>query len=143
MLYIQEKSFRRQVDLLYFLAELDEFEIIVWLHPESKLKHLFRFDLLHNDKYQGKPVTEYNDPTILIKRTIRQKLTTSFITRIYEFRRIFTQNCDSCVLYKSGEYDWYASTVGHEGMFLIRDDKKQNELVLNGFDATLEKPSFW
>ena len=115
MLYIQDKYFKKQMDLLYFLLEHNEFEIIIWLYPESKLKHLFGFDLLKFGKYQGKPVTEYNDSSPVIKRTIRQKMTSSFIARIYESRRIFVQNCDSCVIYKLGEFDWYASTIGHEG----------------------------
>ncbi len=57
MLHIQNKCIKRQMDL-FFLAENNEFEIIVWLHPESKLKHLFGFDLLKLGKYKGKPVTE-------------------------------------------------------------------------------------
>lgn len=143
MLYIQEKYFNRQIDVLNFLMGLDEFEVIIWLYPESKLKHLFGFELLHCDRYQGKPVTEYNDSDVIIRRTDRQKLTSSFITRIIESKRIFIQNCDSSVLYKPGENDWYASTIGHEGVFIVTEDNKQNELILNGFKASLEKPDFW
>ena len=143
MLYIQEKYFNRQIDMLKFLINLNEFEVIIWLYPESQLKHLFCFDLLHCDRYQGKPVTEYNDSDVIIRRTVRQKLTSTFITRIFESRRIFIQNCDSCVLYKPGEYDWYASTIGHEGVFLVKEDNKQNEFVSNGFNASLKKPDFW
>lgn len=122
--------------------ELEELEIIVWLYPESKLKNLFGFDLLKNDEYQGNPVTEY-DASVVVKRTVRQKLTTEFITQINKSKRIFVQNCDSCVLYRLSEFDWYASTIGHEGIFLINDDSKKNECVLNGFNATLKKPDFW
>ena len=83
MLYIQEKYFNRQIDMLKFMINLNEFEVIIWLYPESQLNHLFGFDLLHCDRYQGKPVTEYNDSDVIIRRTVRQKLTSTFITRIF------------------------------------------------------------
>ena len=142
MIYIQEKIFSKQIDMFYFLMGLDEFDIIVWLYPESKLKHLFGFNLSHCEKNQGKPVTKY-DNSIVIKKTIRQKLTIEFITQIYQSKRIFTKNVDSCVFYKKGEYDWYASLIGHEGMFLIKDNDKKNELFLKRYKPTLKKPNFW
>jgi len=141
MIYIQEKYFTKQIDMLHFIIEMGEFEIIIWLYPESKIKHLFGLEILTCEKFQGASVTKYDTP--IIKRTIRQKATLEFIAKLKKSRRVFTQNCDSCVLYKVGEFNWYAALIGHEGMLLVNDDEKKEEFILNGFNATLEPPDYW
>lgn len=142
MIYVQDKYFRKQLNIIQYFLECDEFDFIVWLYPESRLKHLFGFELSEDKNSQSNPVTTYSEG-VVSKSTTRQRLTKLFIEQLSESKRVYTRNCDSCVLYKSGDKDWYASIIGHEGISLIKNDGIIEDLLTHGFNASFNKPSYW
>jgi hypothetical protein len=142
MLYIQEKNYRKQIELLRFLNRRDGYDFIVWLYPESKLKHLFGHQLCKGTNFEGLPITKY-DSDAVVKRTCRTRIYELFMDEMNKYKRIYSNNCDSCVLYKPGEYDWFAAVIGHEGVCIVNDDRMINELISSGFNVSHEKPVWW
>jgi hypothetical protein len=143
MLYIEENYFARQIALLEYFLSKGGFDVIVWLYPESRIGHLFGFELLEGNEVDGLAITKYGDTNISRKRTLRKPLDKDFIDKIKKNRRIYTNNCDSCLLYKFGENNWYGAAIGHEGIFLVRDDAELISLVESGFSVSKEKPDWW
>ena len=142
MIYVEENWFSKQIDFLRFFLEQDDFEIIIWMYPESKFSHLFGLSLERQENLSGEPVTAYEDGQ-LSSRTTRQPLTKELVGLAENNRRNVSRNVDSFAIYKSGEYGWLACTVGHEGMCLVQDESKLNNLISAGFNASLKAPSWW
>ncbi len=46
MIYIEEKLFDRQIDLLEYLSPQGEFDLIIWFFPESKLRNICDLKLM-------------------------------------------------------------------------------------------------
>jgi hypothetical protein len=44
VLYVQEESFARQLELLRILADQGDFQLCAWLYPESQQKTLAGYD---------------------------------------------------------------------------------------------------
>jgi hypothetical protein len=143
MLYIEEKYFQRQIALLEYFNSKGGFDVIVWLYPESRIWHLFDFKLVEGTAEEGLPVTRYNDSNMTRKRTMRMPLNETFIRKVKNNRRIYSTNCDSCVLYKQGENKCHGAAIGHEGMFILFDDEELLNLKRSGFSASKEKPDWW
>jgi len=58
MIYIEEKTFERQIDLLGYLSELDAYYICAWLYPESNVTSIVSQKV---DPIKLEPVTTYGD----------------------------------------------------------------------------------
>jgi len=142
MIYVEEKWFSKQIDFLRFFLGEGELEIIIWMYPESKFTHLVGLSLEHGVDVLGEAVTGYKNSGIA-SRTVRQPLTKELIDLAENNRRNISRNVDSFVLYKPGEFEWLACTIGHEGMCLVQDESSLKELIGAGFNASVEAPTWW
>lgn len=141
MIYIEEKDFHRQFDLLAFLVGRMQFNICAWLYPESALKKLSGFEVTNNP-FQLTPVTTYGDG-VLPKCTTLVQASDVSLNSFKSSSSELKKNCDSLALYKDNESSWYAVTIGHEGMCLIQDDSLLSNLIGAGFNASTEAPAWW
>lgn len=142
MIYVEEKWFSKQIDFLRFFLNESELEVIIWMYPESKFSHLSGLSLEHGVDISGEPVTGYENGDIA-SRTMRQPLTKELIDLAENHRRNISRNVDSFVLYKPGEFEWLACTIGHEGMCLAQDESILSRLIGAGFNASVEAPVWW
>jgi len=142
MIYLREKSFKRQVDLLDFFCNQGEFDLIIWFFPEPVLSNICDLELAPKDIIQGEQVTFYGD-AINPMKTVRVRLTKDLISKIRASANQIRQNCDCLALYRTGETNWVACTIGHERMCLVRDRDLINDLSFEGFNASLNKPEWW
>jgi hypothetical protein len=141
MIYVEEKDFNRQLELLSFLATSLDLNICAWLYPESTAKELAGIAVTNNPLSLS-PVTTYENgfspkctsPTAATKSTLD-----SFGSSHTELKK----NCDSLALYKNNQSSWLATTIGHEGMCLVQDESLLTSLTQAGFSATTSAPDWW
>lgn len=141
MIYVQENGLKRQLELLAFLSQEEACELVVWLYPESRLKH-FSGLLVLNGQDGLKPVTTYTDGT-QAKSTSAFPAASNSIVALKPFISKFKRNCDSIALYPAGKKDWSVCTIGHEGMCLVKNDKLLSKIQTAGFVASLAAPVWW
>jgi hypothetical protein len=60
MIYVIEKDFDRQLELLIFLASIENYSFCGWLYPESKISSYSGHSITSNPKNLI-PVTTYGD----------------------------------------------------------------------------------
>ena len=141
MIYVEEKDFSRQIQLLSFLASSGELSICAWLYPESSVSELASFAVTENPESLT-PVTTYENgfqPKCTSLVPANESNVSAFSSANSELKK----NCDSLVLYKKTESSWFAATIGHEGMCLVQDDKLLNSLLQAGFSASSIAPEWW
>lgn len=141
MIYIEEKDFNRQIQLLTFLAGSTELSICAWLYPESSVSELAGFEVTENSE-SLMPVTTYENgfqPKCTSLVLANQSSLSAFSAAYSELK----ENCDSLALYKKTESSWLAATIGHEGMCLVQDNNLLNSLLQAGYSASSEAPSWW
>ncbi len=139
MIYVQEKDFGRQIDLLNFLIEQDSYSICAWLYPESTANSVATHAVTQSEL---EPVTSYGDGT-LPKHTNLVPCSSDTLQAFTAAQTEVTKNCDSLALYKTNNSSWSAVTVGHEGMCLVRNESLLQQLIAAGFSASTEAPSWW
>jgi len=139
MIYVEEKDFVRQIELLGFLSSIQPLSICAWQYPESKEKSILNSALQRSDL---ESVTTYENGFVPF-HTEPAQCTTDFLETVKSSKQSITSNCDSLALYKSGSNNWLAATIGHEGMCLVKDQALLNKLLSAGFSASLEAPSWW
>jgi len=139
MIYVEEKDFDRQIDLLGFLAEQDEYLICAWLYPESKEISIASQTVTETDL---EPVTTYGDGT-KPKHTELSPCTPEILKTLLSEKSTIEKNIDSLAIYKLGEKSWSAVTIGHEGMCLVRSLAYLQSLEAAGFIVSTEAPSWW
>jgi len=142
MIYIEEHSFEKQISILNFLSDTEELEIIMWLFPESKHRSFCDISLAPRDLLEGKPATTYSDD-FQAKKTKRIKATKNLFDKIQNEKKTITENCDSLVLYRPKTKQWLACTIEHENILMIDDDSLLEVVSNQGYNASLEKPSWW
>jgi hypothetical protein len=141
MIYIQESGFKRQLELLALLSKIEPCELVTWLYPESRIKHLAGILVVKNHS-DLLPVTKYengNEP----KCTKSVPATSDFLLALKPFSSKFKRNSDSIALYPVGAKCWSACTVGHEGMCLVKNETLLSNIQNAGFSASLRAPSWW
>ncbi len=141
MIYVEEKDFDRQIQLLYFLASSGDLTICAWLYPESNATELAGFSVTDNPSSLT-PVTTYENgvlPKCTVPTIASKKIIKSFGASYTELN----QNCDSLALYKKSESSWVAATIGHEGMCLVQDNTLLNSLTQAGYSASTSAPDWW
>ena len=138
MIYIEEKDFNRQIELLSYISSGKDLNVCAWLYPESDALKLAGSDVIENN-FSLIPVTVYENGFI-------PKCTTpvkASIDSINVFGAAFNElkkHCDSLALYKNNESSWLVATIGHEGMCLVKDDSLLNNLIQAGFSAKTDAP---
>jgi hypothetical protein len=141
MIYIEEKDFDRQLELLTFLTDKGTYTVCAWLYPEATSPAIAGYAI--DQTPSGlQPVTTYYDGD-KAKCTTPVPATKENLQAFFSDHSSFKNNCDSLALYKTTEHDWSVAIVGHEGMCLIKDDYLLNDLANSGYDASLEAPSWW
>ena len=139
MIYVQEKDFPRQIELLGFISSIQPLSICAWQYPESKEKTILNISLQRSEL---EPVTTYENGFVPF-HTEPAQCTTEFLKTVKSSKQSIASNCDSSALYSSGSNSWFAATIGHEGMCLVKDHALLNKLLSAGFAASLEAPSWW
>ena len=144
MIYIQESSFCRQMDLLSIVAQSqNEISLIAWLYPETDMIPIAGLtaavagDYIAVTSYGSEDNNEYGAHTTPKKFTT--DLTKELISNQAEALRLF----DSLALYKNGEADWIASVIHHENICLVQNDDLIDALLKNNFRASVEPPAWW
>lgn len=141
MIYIGEKDFGRQIELLSFLAERGDYVICAWLYPEAQAKDLAGFAVI--DGFPGLvPPTAYGNDHVA-KCTEVVSASEKTLEAFSNAKTSVMRNCDSVALYQRNQLSWAACVIGHEGICLIQDDSLLNELVTAGFNACLKAPRWW
>ena len=141
MIYVEEKDFNRQIQLLSFLAGGTKLFICAWLYPESSAKSLAGFEIIDNPRSLI-PVTTYENG-FQPKCTSLVPASDSNIEVFGTAYAKLKKNCDSLALYKESEPSWLAATIGHEGMCLVQDSEMLNSLLQAGYSASSEAPAWW
>ncbi len=141
MIYVEEKDFDRQIQLISFLASSGNLTICAWLYPESDATELAGFAVIANPSLLT-PVTTYENgvlPKCTMPTSASEKIIKSFGSSYTDLKK----NCDSLALYKESESSWVAATIGHEGMCLVQDDTLLNSLTQAGYSASTSAPDWW
>ena len=141
MIYVEEKSFDRQIELLSHLSAVEQLNVCAWLYPESSAEKLAEFNV---NSFASKlvPVTTYENGF----SPVHTELVSASPESMSAFRaaeKELSTNCDSIALYKENDLSWYAATIGHEGMCLVQDQSLLQGLIRAGFKASSEAPSWW
>jgi hypothetical protein len=131
MIYIEEKLFERQVDLLEYFRSKGDFDLIIWFSPESKLRNICKLKLAPKDLIEGEQVSSYGD--YQPRKTRRIELSSNLLKEIRHSAKEILSNCDSLALYRPTEKNWAVCTIEHEGMCLASDENLIDELVSEGF----------
>ena len=140
MIYVDEKNYSRQIDILEYALGQGNYDVIFWLYPE--VENIDLFDLEVGKFDEAEPVTTY-EKGIIPLRTRRKTLSADVINSIRNSKPLIEKYCDSCVLYKSDDYNWSVCTIGHEGFCLVKDDSWFNSLNKNDFNVSLNAPDWW
>jgi len=141
MIYVEEKEFKRQIDLLNLLSEKQAYKICAWLYPESNVKELAGLKVLSN-KSLIEPITTYENG-VIPQHTELVPATKEIINLFVRSKSELESNCDSFALYPTGTTNWVVAIVGHEGMCLVRPTELLSTLVSNGFKASKKAPVWW
>lgn len=142
MIYIEEKIYDRQVDLLEFFYQHGKYDIIIWFYPEAKKRSICGLKLTPKGLMEGEQVTIYGDG-FKPKKTRRVNLTAELLEIIRNSAEDIQLNCDSLTLYSTEENNWTACIIPHERMGLVRDDEHLDSLTIEGLEPSLEKPEWW
>jgi hypothetical protein len=141
MIYVEEKDFNRQIELLSYLANSHDANICAWLYPESKVRELAGHEVTSNPSSLT-PATEYEDGH-KPRCTAPTAASSAAINSFAGSHAALKKNCDSLALYKINESSWLAVTIGHEGMCLIQDNSLLNSLIKAGYAASTDAPDWW
>lgn len=141
MIYVEERDFKRQIELLAFIAGSQDLNICAWLYPESSNSELAGFAVTDNP-LSLVPVTTYENgfsPKCTVYTPAKVAAINSFGAAYIELKK----SCDSLALYKNGQSSWLAATIGHEGMCLVQDESLLNSLIQAGYAASSKAPDWW
>ena len=141
MIYVEEKVFERQIELLYLLSEREKFKICAWLYPDSNTRELAGFKVCQN-KSKLDPITTYIDGFEPLHTELVQA-TNENINAFACAKSELGANCDSLALYSQISSSWVAAIVGHEGMCLVKSEEVLPILINSGFNASKEAPAWW
>ena len=141
MIYLDEKEFNRQIELLLFVSRSKNLNICAWLYPESDTLKLAGYDVVENN-LSLIPVTTYENGFIP-KCTNPVKASIDSINLFSVAYNELKKHCDSLALYEHNKPSWLVATIGHEGMCLIQDDSLLHNLIQAGFSARAEAPEWW
>ncbi|UVK98793.1 hypothetical protein [Pseudomonas sp. B21-048] len=142
MIYIEENSFARQIQLISEFVNQEPFELVIWLYPESSIDRIIGENICASTIVNAVPVTTYESDGVA-RCTQRLQLTDMLINKITQEKDFISQNCDSLCIYSPKSPEWQACTIGHEGMILVKDTALLNKLKALGFNASLHAPSWW
>ncbi len=141
MIYVVEKDFDRQLELLIFLASIENYSFCGWLYPESKISAYSGHSITSNPKNLI-PVTTYEDGH-KPKCTETIAATKNSIIEFCANKSTIKQHFDSLAMYKPDEKSWSVVTIGHEGIGLVQDDNLLVKITEAGFTASLQAPEWW
>lgn len=142
MIYVEEKSFSRQIDVIEHLNTIEKFDVILWFYLGNKQQNICGLKLAQKSLIEGEQITHYwkdQKP----HKTRRVSLTTELLTDIRASEKSISKNCDSIALYRPGIKEWLACAISHEGMCIIREDQYLEALKVSGLNASTEKPEWW
>jgi hypothetical protein len=141
MIYISEKSLSRQIELLTHVAGTQEMLICAWLYPESTATAIAGFPTAFTCS-NLEPITTYED-SVSVVHTQLAPASAANISSYKAAESELIAHCDSLALHREGESSWFAATIGHEGMCLVKEQSLLPSLIAAGYAASAEPPSWW
>ncbi|MDO3386607.1 hypothetical protein QWI17_12240 [Gilvimarinus sp. SDUM040013] len=141
MIYIEANGLKRQLELLALISKMESCELVIWLYPESRIRHLAGA-LVSKNHVNFVPITTYEDRTEP-RCTSSLPAHSNSILALKTFISKLERNSDSIALYPAGEKDWSACSVGHEGVCLVKNERLLFKIQSAGFTASLTAPSWW
>lgn len=140
MIYITEDDNTVIQSIFTRLAERSPMVLCAWLYPESEVDEIGDIAVVYSDS-TVEPYTEYG----LDAACQRTELVEASEDHIHDLFNApdATRAIDNIALYREGEYEWYAVTLGHDGMCLIRDDILMKDLLSDGLAASFDPPDWW
>lgn len=142
MIYVVEKNFDRQLDLLEHFLVSKNVELVAWMYPEAEIKELLGLKIYESRLIKAEPVTTYQEG-IMSRCTKRLPADIDLIRKFRSERNIVTRNCDSICLYFSSSFEWQVCVIGHEGMGLARNTAFISDLKKSGYNVSLNPPDWW
>lgn len=142
MIYVQEKSFKNQLQLMRLVAKKTEFYGVLWAYPEFSDDEFAGLKFQDFQHEELEPVTTYESGE-KAKRSERFLCDAQMLELISSLSKDFSKKIDSFCIYKNGESRWVACTIGHEGMGLVQDEGMFNSLIEAGFNASVNPPDWW
>ncbi|MDP5240842.1 hypothetical protein Q9Q94_14955 [Uliginosibacterium sp. 31-16] len=139
MIYVEEKDFSRQLDLIRAISNAERSSFCAWLYPESKAENIAGWRV---QKSNLEAVTTYGD-NVTPSHTELVNCSEGVIVSVSRAKNDVVAHCDSLVLYKLGATQWFTAVVGHEGMCLVRDDALSSLLQQAGFKVSSEPKNWW
>lgn len=139
MIFVEEKDFSRQLELIRLVSKAERSLFCAWLYPESKAESIAGWRVQKSDL---EAVTTYGDNSAP-SHTELVNCNEDVIESVSQAKKDIVAQCDSLVLYKLGNKQWFTAVVGHEGMCLVRDDALSITLERGGFKVSSEAPSWW
>lgn len=142
MLYVEEKSFDRQLNLLARVTKNRGYDLVLWLYPESSLNEIFGVQLGIDSSEDLEPVTTYEDG-VVAKRSPRLRCEEAIFKDLAQNKKLVSKNFDSVCVYETGKKSWLFCAIGHEGMGLVRDESLFDYINNEGFAVSKTPPSWW
>lgn len=143
MIYVTENKLERQLALLYAAAQLSEATVAVaWLYSYSNAKSVAGL-VVAGESDGLLPVTTYGDGSEHGLHTNPTPFSSSLVAELVRKKSKVIRCCDSIAIYRPNEKDWFACSIHHEGMCLVKDESLLAEFTQQGFIATIEAPSWW
>lgn len=141
MIYVEKNSFNRQIELLEFVASIQDLNVSAWLYPESSVMELAGIEVTDN-LLSLVPVTTYENG-FSPRCTAPISASCENIQLFSKSHEALKKNCDSLALYKNNNSSWLVATIGHEGMCLVQDESLLNDLLQAGYVASTQSPDWW
>jgi hypothetical protein len=139
MIYVEERDFDRQIEVLETMSKDEEYSVCAWVYPEAPVKEIAGIAVV---KTEIEPVTTYGDGFKPF-HTELAPLNSSYLLKFKSNQQDLIDHCDSLAIYKGKSTNWAAATIGHEGVCLVRDVTQFNKLKGSGFAVATEAPSWW
>lgn len=142
MIFIQEREYGRQIDLIETLSNMFECDLVAWVYPDSKIDLLFEIPLQEASLINADPCTTY-EGQLKVRCTPRMPITDDFVKIMRDDKKTVDLYCDSLCIYSVNDRKWLACIVGHEGMILVDRSDLFGALGELDFSVSNSPPDWW
>lgn len=142
MLYVEEKSFNKQLELINDIYSDSGAVLVIWIYPERDLTELIGLKLISPDYRKITPVTTY-ELGVRVLCTEQLTINNELIELIKNNENEISSNSDSLCVYSLEGGDWEMCTIGHEGMGLVKDDLLYERIRGLKLNVSHDAPSWW
>lgn len=142
MIYIQERSLRRQLEALQLASGSHALTAVLWLYPDCLRRTMCGLPVAQ-DRQALEPVTTYGEESHPGRRTLAQPFNAAFIARLMSQKSKVSRRCDSLALYPAQSPEWASCAIPHEGIILLKSPISLSTLRKAGFSISETAPRGW